>query len=246
MQEVGTFCYVGANIGLAQARSNGRQWFFFCLRKEKYRNSGRLERTVSTIGYWKITSLDTKITREHTGEEIGKKKLLTFYRGRTPNGIITSWGMHEYHLNPSCLGYNDTEEVLFYLYVLLIRVKALSYIYNLSFEQLFLNIFLTYIADALCCLSCVQKRWREASYRWQCWIEQPCCHIWKLTICLRKGSDTGDISYTYDFILAICVGCTAIADLRILSHYILLNSSPEMEMTAINMAKSHSHVRSHM
>ncbi|XP_031376005.1 NAC domain-containing protein 71-like [Punica granatum] len=96
-------------VGLADARSNGRQWFFFCLRKVKYRNSSRSERTVQNVGYWNITSSDKKVKSEDTGEEIGKKKTLTFYRGRIPSGIKTNWGMHEYYLNPSYLGYNIEE-----------------------------------------------------------------------------------------------------------------------------------------
>ncbi|XP_031376000.1 protein NTM1-like 9 isoform X1 [Punica granatum] len=91
---------------LAEARSNGRQWFFFCLRKEKYRNNNRSKRIVPNAGYWKITSSDKKVKSKDTGEEIGKKKALTFYQGRSSSGITTNWGMHEYYLNPSYLGYN--------------------------------------------------------------------------------------------------------------------------------------------
>ncbi|PKI68492.1 NAC domain-containing protein 92-like [Punica granatum] len=94
---------------LAEARSNGRQWFFFCLRKENYRNNSRSERTIPNVGYWKITSSDKKVKSEDTGKEIGKKKTLTFYRGRSSSGIVTNWGMHEYHLNPSYLDYNIEE-----------------------------------------------------------------------------------------------------------------------------------------
>ncbi|PKI65701.1 NAC domain-containing protein 62-like [Punica granatum] len=85
---------------LSAVRSNGRQWFFFCFRKE---------RTVANVGYWKITSSDKKVKCEDTREELGRKKTLTFYRGRVPNGKLTNWGMHEYHLNQSYLGYNIDE-----------------------------------------------------------------------------------------------------------------------------------------
>ncbi|KAK4743561.1 hypothetical protein SAY87_001562 [Trapa incisa] len=95
---------------LSRTRSSGRQWFFFCRRVEKYRNSGRWERTVPGIGYWKITSSDTKVTSEETGAETGKKKKLTFCRGGITNGSMTSWVMQEYHLNPCCLGYSSAEE----------------------------------------------------------------------------------------------------------------------------------------
>ncbi|PKI36975.1 hypothetical protein CRG98_042676 [Punica granatum] len=82
------------------------EWFFFCLRKEKYRNNNRSKRIVPNAGYWKITSSDKKVKSKDTGEEIGKKKALTFYQGRSSSGITTNWGMHEYYLNPSYLGYN--------------------------------------------------------------------------------------------------------------------------------------------
>lgn len=115
VQDAGDGCHVSVHAGLSRTGSSGGQSFFFCRRIEKYRNSSRFERTVSGIGHWKITSSDMRVTNEYTGEEIGKKKKLTFYRGRIPNGNMTNWGMHEYHLKPSCLGYADSEEVLVFI-----------------------------------------------------------------------------------------------------------------------------------
>ncbi|XP_031378514.1 protein CUP-SHAPED COTYLEDON 2-like [Punica granatum] len=42
---------------LTKVKSNGREWVFFCLRKEQYRNSSRSERTVPTSATEKCPSL---------------------------------------------------------------------------------------------------------------------------------------------------------------------------------------------
>ncbi|OWM74085.1 NAC domain-containing protein 96-like [Punica granatum] len=94
---------------LAKVKSNGREWVFFCLRKEKYRNSSRSERTIPNIGYWKVTSKSKKVKSEVTRNEIGCKNILTFYERCPPNGAKTEWILHEYHLNVSSLGYNVRE-----------------------------------------------------------------------------------------------------------------------------------------
>ncbi|PKI68493.1 hypothetical protein CRG98_011131 [Punica granatum] len=77
--------------------------------KRSTRSNNWSERTIPNAGYWKIIRSDKKLKRDDTGEEIGKKKTLTFYRERNSSGIMTNWGMHEYYLNPSYLGYNNEE-----------------------------------------------------------------------------------------------------------------------------------------
>ncbi|PKI33208.1 NAC domain-containing protein 14-like [Punica granatum] len=94
---------------LAKVKSNGREWVFFCLRKEKYRNSSRSERTVPNIGYWKVTSKPKKVKSEATHNEIGSKNILTFYERCPLNRAKTEWILHEYHLDASSLGYNIRE-----------------------------------------------------------------------------------------------------------------------------------------
>ncbi|KAJ4850258.1 hypothetical protein Tsubulata_018324 [Turnera subulata] len=68
------------------------KWYFFCPRNYKYSNSQRSNRTTKA-GYWKVTGKDRKI------KNVGIKKTLVFYKGRTPNGVRTKWIMHEYSLN---------------------------------------------------------------------------------------------------------------------------------------------------
>lgn len=95
----------------SQAVPNKKQCFFFCRLNKKYRNSKRSERTVPNIGYWKVTCKESPLTDEETGTDLGTKKTLVFHRGRAPKGDRTGWVMHEYHLNPTYLGYRTTKEV---------------------------------------------------------------------------------------------------------------------------------------
>ncbi|KAK4742783.1 hypothetical protein SAY87_000784 [Trapa incisa] len=90
---------------LASVKSNGREWVFFCVRKEKYRKSSRSDRTVPNIGHWKITSKAKDVRSEDTGKMIGTRNILTFHEGSHPKGIKTDWILHEYSLNASCLDY---------------------------------------------------------------------------------------------------------------------------------------------
>ncbi|XP_021300998.1 NAC domain-containing protein 83-like isoform X2 [Herrania umbratica] len=76
-----------------------RLWYFMYPPKYKYRNSKRISRT-TLEGYWKPTGNARKIINTHTGEEIGSKKTLVFYKGQCndKNKNKTCWVMHEYEL----------------------------------------------------------------------------------------------------------------------------------------------------
>lgn len=76
---------------LSVVKPDHPKWYFFCPRNYKYSNSQRANRTTNA-GYWKVTGKDRKI------KDIAIKKTLVFYEGRIPNGIRTSWVMHEYSL----------------------------------------------------------------------------------------------------------------------------------------------------
>ncbi|XVF32153.1 hypothetical protein REPUB_Repub17cG0057500 [Reevesia pubescens] len=67
--------------------------------KYKYPNSKRISRT-TLEGYWKPTGNTRKIINPDTGEEIGSKKTLVFYKGQCndKNRNKTCWVMHEYEL----------------------------------------------------------------------------------------------------------------------------------------------------
>jgi hypothetical protein len=77
-----------------------KEWYFFCLRGRKYRNSIRPNR-VTGSGFWKATGIDRPIySAAAAGRCIGLKKSLVFYRGSAGKGTKTEWMMHEFRLPP--------------------------------------------------------------------------------------------------------------------------------------------------
>ncbi|KAL2483881.1 Transcription factor JUNGBRUNNEN 1 [Forsythia ovata] len=79
----------GSNVG-------DKEWYFFCKRGRKYRNSIRPNR-VTGSGFWKATGIDKPIYDE--GRDcIGLKKSLVYYRGSAGKGTKTDWMMHEFRL----------------------------------------------------------------------------------------------------------------------------------------------------
>ncbi|GJN10651.1 hypothetical protein PR202_ga28763 [Eleusine coracana subsp. coracana] len=73
------------------------EWYFFSPRDRKYPNGIRPNRAAGS-GYWKATGTDKPIHESGTGESVGVKKALVFYKGRPPKGTKTNWIMHEYRL----------------------------------------------------------------------------------------------------------------------------------------------------
>ncbi|GMY13632.1 protein FEZ-like [Fagus crenata] len=74
-----------------------KEWYFYCPRDRKYRNSARPNR-VTGAGFWKATGTDRPIYASDSTKCIGLKKSLVFYRGRAAKGIKTDWMMHEFRL----------------------------------------------------------------------------------------------------------------------------------------------------
>lgn len=81
----------------SRAAYGDKEWYFFSPRDRKYPNGIRPNRAAGS-GYWKATGTDKPIHDSATGESVGVKKALVFYRGRPPKGMKTSWIMHEYRL----------------------------------------------------------------------------------------------------------------------------------------------------
>ncbi|KAL1205414.1 putative NAC domain-containing protein 94 [Cardamine amara subsp. amara] len=74
-----------------------KEWYFYCPRDRKYRNSTRPNR-VTGGGFWKATGTDRSIYSLDSTRCIGLKKSLVFYRGRAAKGVKTNWMMHEFRL----------------------------------------------------------------------------------------------------------------------------------------------------
>ncbi|KAL4022651.1 hypothetical protein IC575_016395 [Cucumis melo] len=84
-----------------------KEWYFFCIRGRKYRNSIRPNR-VTGSGFWKATGIDKPIfstlklssndNANNNNNVIGLKKSLVYYRGSAGKGTKTDWMMHEFRL----------------------------------------------------------------------------------------------------------------------------------------------------
>jgi hypothetical protein len=82
----------------AELASTGeKEWYFYCPRDRKYRNSTRPNR-VTGAGFWKATGTDRPIYSSDGSKCIGLKKSLVFYKGRAAKGVKTDWMMHEFRL----------------------------------------------------------------------------------------------------------------------------------------------------
>ncbi|KAK4263459.1 hypothetical protein QN277_028859 [Acacia crassicarpa] len=79
------------------ASTGEKEWYFYCPRDRKYRNSARPNR-VTGAGFWKATGTDRPIYSSEGSKCIGLKKSLVFYKGRAAKGVKTDWMMHEFRL----------------------------------------------------------------------------------------------------------------------------------------------------
>ncbi|KAL6313418.1 hypothetical protein AAG906_002814 [Vitis piasezkii] len=78
-----------------------KEWYFFCRRGRKYRNSVRPNR-VTGSGFWKATGVDKPIysVEGHSrgGDCIWLKKSLVYYCGSAGKGTKSDWMMHEFRI----------------------------------------------------------------------------------------------------------------------------------------------------
>lgn len=94
------------------AKLNAKEWYFFSFRDRKYATGYRTNRATIS-GYWKATGKDRTVMDPRTRQLVGMRKTLVFYRNRAPNGIKTTWIMHEFRLEcpnipPKVLDYSPT------------------------------------------------------------------------------------------------------------------------------------------
>ncbi|KAJ0258413.1 Transcription factor JUNGBRUNNEN 1 [Hirschfeldia incana] len=76
-------------------RVGEKEWYFFCMRGRKYRNSVRPNR-VTGSGFWKATGIDKPVYSNL--DCVGLKKSLVYYLGSAGKGTKTDWMMHEFRL----------------------------------------------------------------------------------------------------------------------------------------------------
>ncbi|KAI9092732.1 hypothetical protein K1719_027529 [Acacia pycnantha] len=86
-----------------------KEWYFFCKRGRKYRNSIRPNR-VTGSGFWKATGIDKSIYNNALTHCIGLKKSLVYYKGSAGKGTKTDWMMHEFRLPPNNPTTNHLQE----------------------------------------------------------------------------------------------------------------------------------------
>ncbi|KAF8048517.1 hypothetical protein N665_2488s0007 [Sinapis alba] len=80
---------------LPRVSSVGEEWYFFCMRGRKYKNSVRPNR-VTGSGFWKATGIDKPVYSKL--DCVGLKKSLVYYLGSAGKGSKTDWMMHEFRL----------------------------------------------------------------------------------------------------------------------------------------------------
>lgn len=99
IKQVDIYKYDPWDLPKLVASTGEKEWYFYCPRDRKYRNSPRPNR-VTRAGFWKATGTDRPICSSE-GKCIGLKKSLVFYRGRAAKGVKTDWMMHEFRLPSS-------------------------------------------------------------------------------------------------------------------------------------------------
>ncbi|CAM0905283.1 unnamed protein product [Alopecurus aequalis] len=97
IKEMDIYKHEPSDLTKANMVGGDKEWYFFCKRGRKYRNSVRPNR-VTGAGFWKATGIDRPIHAR--GSCIGLKKSLVYYRGSAGKGTKTEWMMHEFRLPP--------------------------------------------------------------------------------------------------------------------------------------------------
>lgn len=117
IKQVDIYKYEPWELPKASGSVGDKEWYFFCVRGRKYRNSIRPNR-VTGSGFWKATGIDRPIYSNGTNADtanslcIGLKKSLVYYRGSAGKGTKTDWMMHEFRLpSKSVAGTNQEAEM---------------------------------------------------------------------------------------------------------------------------------------
>ncbi|XP_028752402.1 transcription factor JUNGBRUNNEN 1-like [Neltuma alba] len=96
IKQIDIYKYDPWDLPKASYAGGEKEWYFYCRRGRKYKNSVRPNR-VTGSGFWKATGIDKPVFSV-AGEGIGLKKTLVYYRGSAGKGTKTDWMMHEFRL----------------------------------------------------------------------------------------------------------------------------------------------------
>ncbi|CAN6565904.1 unnamed protein product [Malus baccata var. baccata] len=91
-------------------KSDDEEWYFYNRPIYKTNNRNEVERATAT-GFWKITGKE-KLVKARDNKIIGKKRILTFNRGRPRKAQITPWVMHEFYIRQVSPNANRRDFVL--------------------------------------------------------------------------------------------------------------------------------------
>ncbi|PON77167.1 NAC domain containing protein [Parasponia andersonii] len=101
IKSIDIYKYDPWDLPKASCTAGDKEWYFFCKRGRKYKNSIRPNR-VTGSGFWKATGIDKPVHSHGEGNNntncIGLKKTLVYYRGSAGKGTKTDWMMHEFRL----------------------------------------------------------------------------------------------------------------------------------------------------
>ncbi|CAN4080248.1 unnamed protein product [Withania somnifera] len=98
IKQIDIYKYDPWDLPKGSNNSGDKEWYFYCKRGRKYKNSLRPNRVTGGSGFWKATGIDRPIYSSNNGKCIGLKKSLVYYKGSAGKGTKTDWQMHEFRL----------------------------------------------------------------------------------------------------------------------------------------------------
>ncbi|PRQ58655.1 putative transcription factor NAM family [Rosa chinensis] len=82
---------------------SGQEWFYFSKPDYKFRNNRSRANRATERGFWKITGKEREIKARESKAVVGKKRTLTFYKGKVRRGQKNNWVIHEYYIPETLL-----------------------------------------------------------------------------------------------------------------------------------------------
>ncbi|XP_044492452.1 transcription factor JUNGBRUNNEN 1-like isoform X2 [Mangifera indica] len=134
IKQIDIYKYDPWDLPITMVGGDQKEWYFFCIRGRKYRNSIRPNR-VTGSGFWKATGIDKPIhSVKEPNDCIGLKKSLVYYRGSAGKGTKTDWMMHEFRLPPNAKDMANQEAEVWTLCRIFKRVPSYKK-YTTAFKQ---------------------------------------------------------------------------------------------------------------